>query len=223
MKSKKIIIAIVIVVIAIVATVAIVQINNSKEPQTTTTTTEQTTENKETPTEETSTEKTQPQESATPLTEAEIKELFLDAHKLFVDWSSPVAKYLNVDWDKTTTIDGVEYFEVIPNEFSSVEELRKEYAKYFSEEIIKENIDRYYVMHDGKMYGNGVLVEGGEIPATKYELTVKSNTSTECNIIIASYIEDSKDELNYKLKVIDGKWKFVDVFHWVTQYEFVLE
>ncbi len=162
---------------------------------------------------------TSTEESATPLTEDEIKEMFLNAHKLYVDWSSPAAKYLNADWDKTTTIDGVEYFEVIPNEINSVDELRNEYKKYFSEEIIKENIDKYYVMHNGKMYGNAVLSEGGEIPATKYEFKVKSNTSTECNITITSYIEDSKDELSYKLKVIDGEWNFVEVFHWVTMNE----
>lgn len=157
-----------------------------------------------------------PTESATPLTEDEIKELFLEAHKLYVDWLSPAAKYLNAEWDKTTTIDGVEYFEVVPNEINSVDELKKEYEKYFSEEIMEENIDKYYVMHNGKMYGNAVLVEGGEIPATKYELAVKSNTSTECNITITSYIEDSKSELSYKLKVIDGEWKFTKVFNWVT-------
>ncbi len=159
------------------------------------------------------------EESATPLTENEIKELFLEAHKLYVEWSSPAGTYLNKDWNNTTIIDGVEYFEVVSTEITSVDELRNEYSKYFSEEIIKENIDKYYVMHNGKMYGNAVLVEGGEIPSSNYELTVRSNTSTECNITVSLYIEDSKDELYYKLKVIDGEWKFTEIFPWVTMDE----
>lgn len=160
-----------------------------------------------------------PVESATLLTENEIKELFLKAHKLYVEWSSPAGKYLNKDWNNTTIIDGVEYFEVISNEINSVDELRNEYSKYFSEEIVKENIDEYYVMHNGKMYGNAVLVEGGEIPSSNYELTVRSNTSTECNFTVSLYIEDSKDELYYKLKVIGGEWKFTEIFPWVTMDE----
>ena len=160
-----------------------------------------------------------PVESATPLTEGEIKELFLDAHKLYVEWSSPAGTYLNKDWNNTTIIDGVEYFEVVSTEITSVDELRNEYSKYFSEEIVKENIDKYYVMYNGKMYGNAVLVEGGEIPSSNYELTVHSNTSTECNFTVSLYIEDSKDELYYKLKVIDGKWKFTEIFPWVTMDE----
>ncbi|MBR2953739.1 MAG: hypothetical protein IKC45_05060 [Clostridia bacterium] len=163
------------------------------------------------------------EEAATPLTEKEVRELFLKAHNLYVDWSSPVTKYLDTDWDKVTVIDGEEYFEVVPNKITSVDELKKEYGNYFSEEIIKENIDRYYVMHDGKMYGNAVLVEGGEIPCERYKLTVNTNTNTECDFTITSYIGDDEQELNYRLKVVDGKWKFVGVFHWITQFEFVLE
>lgn len=160
-----------------------------------------------------------PTESATPLTEDEIKELFLEAHKLYVDWSSPVAKYLNADWDKTTTIDGVEYFEVVPNEINSVDELKKEYEKYFSEEIIEENIDKYYVMHNGKMYGNAVLIEGADFPWDSHILTVKTNSNTECTFTVKSTIENSYNELEYKLKVIDGEWKFIEVFNWVTMDE----
>ena len=77
------------------------------------------------------------EEAATPLTEKEVRELFLKAHNLYVDWSSPVTKYLDTDWDKVTVIDGEEYFEVVPNKITSVDELKKEYGNYFSEEIIK--------------------------------------------------------------------------------------
>ncbi len=200
MKNKKIIIAIAIIVVAVIATVAILQSDNSEKPQNTTT------ENNQASVEG----------SAIPLSTEEIEKLFLNAHKMYVDWLSPAAKYLNVDWDKTTTIDGVEYFEVVSTEITSVDALKNEFGKYFSEEIINETVDKYYLMHNGKMYGNAVLTEGGEVQATKYELAVQSSSSTECNITITSYIEDSKTELNYKLKVIDGEWKFVGAFNWVT-------
>lgn len=205
---KKYLVAIVIIIVGVIVAITIVHFNNSNELHSTTTT-EHTTNKAETPI----------KESATPLTEEEIEKFFLEAHKLFVEWSSPVAKYLDADWDKTTTIDGVEYFEVLPNEINSVDELKKEYEKYFSEEIIEENIDKYYVMHNGKMYGNAVLVEGGDFPYDGYQLTIKTNTSTECTFTVKSIIDNSYNKLDYTLKVIDGKWKFVEVFNWVTMDE----
>ncbi len=166
---------------------------------------------------------TSTEESATPLTEDEIKELFLNAHKLYVDWLSPAVKYLNIDWDKTTTIDGVEYFEVVSNEIASVDTLKKEFSKYFSEEIIKENIDRYYVMHNGKMYGNTILAEGGDITWGNHKIIVKTNTDTECVFTVISTFEDTERELDYRLKVVEGEWKFTDVFYCVSFEELVLE
>lgn len=163
------------------------------------------------------------EESATPLTEDEIKEIFLEAHKLYVEWSSPVAKYLNKDWNKTITIDGVEYFEVVSNEITSVDELKNEYSKYFSEEIIKESIDKYYVMHNGKLYGNCVLVEGGDISWQKHKLIINKNTDTECTFTVISEYEGAERELSYTMKVKDGKWKFTDSFNCLTTEELVLE
>lgn len=171
----------------------------------------------------TETDENKTEESANSLTENEIKAIYLKAHKLYVDWSSPAVKYLDADWEKTTIIDGVEYFEVIPNEISSVDELKKAYQEYFCEEIIKENIDRYYVMHNGKMYGNAVLIEGGGFPFESHEITVKTNTPEECTFTVKSSVGDSYDESEYTLKVIDGKWKFTGVFNWVSTDELVLD
>ncbi len=164
-----------------------------------------------------------PVESATPLTEDEIKELFLEAHNLYVEWSSPAGKYLDKDWNNTTVIDGVEYFEVVSTKITSVDELRNEYSKYFSEEIIKENIDRYYVMHNGKMYGNCILVEGGDISWQNHKLTIKDNTDTKCIFTVTSQFEETERELNYTLKVVDGEWRFTEVFNCLTTEELVLE
>lgn len=162
------------------------------------------------------------EESATPMTDDEIKGFYLKAHKLYAEWFSPVNN-LVVDWDNITIINDREYFEVNSTEISSVEELKTEFKKYFDNKIIAETVDKYYIMYNGKMYGNAVLVEGGEVSETKHKMTVKNSTNTECVLTITSYIGDHKQDLDYRLRVIDGEWKFTGVFHWITMYDLVLE
>ena len=103
-----------------------------------------------------------------------------------------------------------------------VEELKKEFGKYFDREDFDEIIDRFYVMHNGKMYGTSFLLEGDDIPWESHKLTININTNTECDFTITSYNGDEKQELDYRLKVIDGNWKFTGTFHWVTTDTLVL-
>lgn len=165
---------------------------------------------------------TNEEESATPLTEDELKEFCIKAHNLYAEWFSP-ANNLVVDWDNTLKIDKREYFEVDSTKITSVEALKTEFAKYFDSEEIDDKIDGYYVMYNGKMYGASELVQGGEIEGMKHKMTIEKNTNTECLLKITSYLDSFEQVFYYRLRVIDGEWKFAGVFHWVTQYDLVLE
>ncbi len=209
----------IVVIVLILAGLFIVKTIDSNKPVEQQTTTEQ-----KTTIEPQSTESNEDtiEESATPLTEDELKELCIKAHNLYAEWFSP-ENNLVVDWDNTLKIDNREYFEVASTEITSVEALKTELAKYFDSEEIDDKIDSYYVMHNGKMYGDAVLVEGGYVPAERYILTINKNTNTECVLTITSHFSDSKEEMDYHLKVIDGKWKFTGVFNCVTLEKLVLE
>ncbi len=163
-----------------------------------------------------------PNTSATPLTENELKEMYLKAHNLYQGWIGS-AKNMDVNWDKLTKIGDADYFEVTSTEIATVDALKTEFSKYFDRELLDKEIDEYYVMHNGKMYGNSILVEGGDIMWQSHNITIKTITDTECVFTITSSFEDSQRELDYKLKLIDGEWKFTDVFHCVSLEQVVLE
>ena len=156
------------------------------------------------------------------MTEEQIKELYLKAHKLYAQWFSP-SNNLVVDWENITKIDGVEYFSVSSTDISTVDELKTEFGKYFNRADFDEIIDRYYVMHNGKMYGNAILVEGGDVSGETHKMTIKVNTNTECEFTITSTTGDYTSDLDFRLKVVGGEWKFAGVFHWITLDELVLE
>ena len=162
-----------------------------------------------------------PSSYADIMTEEQIKQMYLTAHDLYAEWFSP-NNNLIVDWDNVTIIDDIEYFEVNSTEITSVEELKEEFGKYFDREDFDEIIDRFYVMHNGKMYGMSFLLEGDDIPWESHKMTININTNTECDFTITSYNGDEKQELDYRLKVIDGNWKFTGAFHWVTTDTLVL-
>ena len=209
----------IVVIVLILAGLFIVKTIDSNKPAEQQTTTEQKTTIEPQFTE--SNEDTI-EESATPLTEDELKDLCIKAHNLYAEWFSP-ENNLVVDWDNTLKIDNREYFEVASTEITSVEALKTEFAKYFDSEEIDDKIDSYYVMHNGKMYGASELIQGGEIDGMKHKMTIKKNTNTECLLEITSYLDGFEQDFYYRLRVIDGEWKFAGVFHWVTQYDLVLE
>ena len=163
-----------------------------------------------------------PNEPLTSFEKNKLKEFYWNAHELYRKWISSAGN-LVVDWDNTTKIDGEEYFEVNSTAITTVDELKAEFDKYFDKEYYNKEIEKYYVMNNGKMYGNAILVEGGDIMYESHKLTVKTITDTECIFTITSSFEDSQRELDYKLKLIDGEWKFTEVFHCVSVEELVLE
>ncbi len=149
------------------------------------------------------------------LSENEIKDLYNNAYKLYVEWLSP-ANNLVVDWENVTKIDDREYFIVDSTAITSVEALKTEFGKYFDRNSFDNIIEKYYVMHNGKLYGDAMLVEGGELPWENHKLTVKTNTDSECVFTITSTIDGESQDLDYRLKVVDGEWKFTGVFHFIT-------
>lgn len=163
-----------------------------------------------------------PKDTLTYLEKNELKEFYLKAHELYRVWLG-TANNLVIDWENITRIDGEEYFEVKSTAITTVDELKAEFDKYFDKEYYNKEIDNYYVMYNGNMYGNAILTQGGDVMYQSHKLTVKTITDTECVFTITSSIEDSKRELDYKLKLIDGEWKLTEVFHCVSIDELVLE
>lgn len=232
MKKKNIIAIALVFVIGIAAVVTVFRFgdkiftpekptNTTQDTSTTERSTEQTTEKST----EKQTEFTQKQTEYMPknplvatgkaLTEKEIKEFLPIANELYMDWVNPGGA-LEVDWDNEVIIDGERCIPVISGGLLSVDAIASEVQKFFSEEIYTDLLNDMYLMHDGKIYICGPYGEGGDIGWKKFKLEIKASTPTECNFIVTTYFEDTEKELEYKMKVIDGKWKFVESFEWIV-------
>ncbi len=161
-------------------------------------------------------------QSATPLTENQVKELFITSHNLYSNWLGS-AKNVNGDWNKTITINGIEYFEVTSTDITTVDELKDKFAECFDKSIYDKKIDELYIMYNGKIYGNCILSEGGDISWQKHKLAMDESSDTKYVVTVTSQFEDDERKLNYTLKVIDGKWKFTDQFNCLTTEDLVLE
>lgn len=84
---------------------------------------------------------------------------------------------------------------------------------YFSSEIYKDRLDRYYTMHDNKLYGIVELGQGGDMSPDKYGLSISSETDNECVFIITNYYSNGeKFDSEHKITYQNGKWIFVDEF-----------
>ena len=226
MKLKKILIIALVLIIGIVSVVAITHFGDKfitfeDKPNATqdNPTTEESTE--------TLTEKPSESKPRTPLTasgqvlsESEIKDLLTVANDLYMGWITP-AGALKVDWDDETEINGKIYIPAISGEFMTVDAINAELHNYFSAELYKERVNDLYLMHNDKLYMRGPYAEGGDIDWNKLKLDVKSSTPTECIFTVIMYFEENGEileerENEYKLKVIDGKWKFADNFNWIV-------
>ena len=118
-----------------------------------------------------------------------------------------------LDFNDTITKNGREYARVVSGRFHSVAELEKELKNYFSSEIYKDRLDRYYTMHDNKLYGIVELGQGGDMSPDKYGLSISSETDNECVFIITNYYSNGeKFDSEYKITYQNGKWIFVDEF-----------
>lgn len=149
------------------------------------------------------------------LTEKEIKEFLPVANEVYMDWVNP-GRALKIDWDNEFTIDGKRCNPVISGGLITLDAIVSEVQNFFSEETYKECINNMYLMHEEKLFVCGPYGEGGDIGWNKFKLEIISSTPTECSFVITGYLEDDQQEWKYKMKVIDGKWKFVENYEWVV-------
>jgi len=118
-----------------------------------------------------------------------------------------------LDGNDIITVDGRQYAYIISGDFNSISALEKELKKYFSEEIYKDYIEHYYIMNNGKMYGVVELGQGGDIYPNKLGITINSISEKECNFTVTSYYEQGDSySNNYKIRLINGNWIFVENF-----------
>lgn len=63
------------------------------------------------------------------------------------------------------------------------------------------------------MYGVVELVKGGDIYPNKLGITINSISEKECNFTVISYYEQGDSySNNYKTRLINGNWIFVENF-----------
>lgn len=146
------------------------------------------------------------------LSKEEIKELFIKANNLYDGWLchgwAP-----ELDKNNIITINGNQYAYITSSDFNSVSSLKNELKKYFSEEIYRDYIGHYYIMEDGKMYGLVELGQGGDMHPNKLSLTINSMSEKECSFTVTSYYNQGDSYSNdYKIKLINGNWIFVENF-----------
>ncbi len=151
--------------------------------------------------------------SGSTLTEAELKALYETANDLYVDWVMP-AFGPKIDWDTIVYIDGQEYAPVIQGKYSTVDEIKNDLSNYFSEEVYIDYINENFVMYEDKLYANYNVGQGGDADCDGVTLTINSSSETECKFTVTLVYDESSftKKFNYELKVIDGKWKFVNEF-----------
>ena len=151
-------------------------------------------------------------ENESKLSKEEIKKLYIEANSLFDGWICHGWEP-ELDFNDTITKNGREYARVVSGRFHSVAELEKELKNYFSSEIYKDRLDRYYTMHDNKLYGIVELGQGGDMSPDKYGLSISSETDNECVFIITNYYSNGeKFDSEHKITYQNGKWIFVDEF-----------
>lgn len=148
------------------------------------------------------------------LTEKEIKEFLPIANEVYMNWVNP-GRALKIDWDNEITINGQRSCPVISGGLITLDAINEEVQSFFSEETCKERMDDMYLMHEGKLYICGPYGEGGDIGWNKFELKMVSSTPTECEFVITAYFEDAHKDTAYKMKVVDGKWNFVETYEWI--------
>ena len=151
--------------------------------------------------------------SAQILSEAEIRDLFIQANQLYIGWLSN-AFTPELVWDRSVKVDNKTYVYIEPTEFDSVQALEEALSRRFSEDLYRDRVDNYYIMLNGEMYGFEALGQGGDAPASSLKLTVKTATSTDCTFSVTVY-SDYYDPYtsDYHMKMQDGNWIFTDSFN----------
>ena len=167
----------------------------------------------EAPTETTTTLYDRPMDATgEPIAEDELKALFETANNMYIDWVAGIG--LRVDWQTVTVVDGVEYALVTTNGYTSVDQLKAVLSEYFTEDIYLSLVEENFVTYEDKLYIRSDIVQGDETACKGAKLTITSCTAEECAFSISIVYENTSytRTYNYKLKAIDGKWKFVNSF-----------
>ena len=147
------------------------------------------------------------------ITEEELKALYETANNLYLDWVNPVYGP-KVDWDTTVESNGWNYCPVTSGKYEDVDSIKKDLQNYFSENLYDDYVNAHFIMYDGKLYAREDLGQGGDAYCDSIKLEIISVSETECTFKVSeirSY--DSRiTSHTYKIKVVDGMWKFVDSF-----------
>ena len=147
------------------------------------------------------------------LSKKEIVKLLTNANDWYDGW---VCHGWNVKFDRSDRIsqNGVSYYRVTNSNVRSIAELKKNLDKYFSPEIYKDMLEANYRMRNGKLYAIGSFGQGGDMPPSKFKLTVLRQTASYCKFSVTSYYDygyGSYDTV-YEMKRINGRWLFINYF-----------
>ena len=154
------------------------------------------------------------------LSKEEVKELFLKANKLYIDWVFGYATTEIKDSDDRIYPEG--YVRIHPTEFSSLDELKSMLDEYFISSIYMSTFERDYKTIDGKIYVIDAFGEGASWEPAKYKLTIISSNNSFCEFQIEEYLTDDQktdgvtDDFirknQYEVCKKDGHWVFVGEF-----------
>lgn len=147
------------------------------------------------------------------LSKKEIVKILTNANDWYDGW---VCHGWNVRFDRSDRIsqNGVSYYRVTNSNVRSIAGLKKKLDKYFSPEIYKDRLETYYRMHNGKLYAIGSFGQGGDMPPSKFKLTVLRQTASYCKFTVTSYYDYGYGSYDtaYEMKKINGRWLFVNSF-----------
>ena len=154
------------------------------------------------------------------LSKEEVKELFLKANKIYIDWVFGYATTEIKDFDDFIYPEG--YVRIHPTEFSSLDELKSMLDEYFISSIYMSTFERDYKTIDGKIYVIDAFGEGASWEPAKYKLTIISSNNLFCKFQIEEYLTDDQktegvtDDFirknQYEVCKKDGHWVFVGEF-----------
>ena len=152
------------------------------------------------------------------LTEGNILYRFNAANSLMYLWldRGDVDSYNNI----TRSVNGKTYTRV----YRYMTDLHAEFAKFFSEELYKKEIEALYKTFDGELYAINDFKQSNYVSSKNAVLKITSQSENECTFTVTIYFTNtsaSPQTNTYKLKKINGNWVFVEKFEYInTTYNF---
>lgn len=145
------------------------------------------------------------------LTDTGVYRLFLEANRLYLGW---LDEGLAVETDGTAAPgeNGRTYRRVTSKAYSSLQDLQKAFASFFSPETCKR-LDSLYLETDGVLYRRQGTAVGGVKPLSA-RLQVTAKDANTCTLVVESDFGGSRkpEQTEYTLEYLDGNWVFTGSF-----------